>query len=187
MRAKLELELDETPGTETVVWLRCGVEDTVIREDGATEFPIDCVTLSGRGKDYVLYENRSDPTSEGMTSISATHFTGGKEQVLMVWQFYGTGNIRGWDVIDLRDRAIRRWSKPDLTRPCANALHEGELIGKGVGDGPANLGAELIVEQLVYAQGEPNCCPSGGTVVAHISGSNGILRLESVVRKPTPQ
>jgi hypothetical protein len=180
----LQAHLDETPAPEHVVWLRCGVQKPTTRDDGSVSYPVDRVTIEGIGEPRVLYDNRADPPSEVMANVFVTHFAGGTDQLLVVWRFYGTGNIHNWDVIDVRGQQLRRWKKPDLSASWAPLLHKGETVGKELGDGPLASGADIVVTQLVYEPGEPNCCPSGGSVVAHITGRDGVLNVSGVSRDP---
>lgn len=181
IRASLSTNLDEDSDRETVTWQRCGPEE-IIEVDGGLEYPVDTVVVTSVGSTKLLYSNSDSPQSCGMASIGPLHFDAPAEQVLIVWYCYGTGNIRAWNVVDLRHHGVRNWQSPELAVALKAYLKPDERLGKQVGAGPLVQGDVLALEFLVYGPGDPACCATRENIRVELTGSNGVLQLSGVSR-----
>jgi hypothetical protein len=137
--------------------------------------------VTGPNFSQVVYSNEQFIETEGMTRLEPLQM-GGQHQLLVVWNDYGTGNIHGWKVVDLRAGRIREWTQPDAGPEIRRQLHLGEEIGKEEGAGPRVERDRLVERILISRRGDPNCCPSGGVVEIRMNGRDGALSTASVSR-----
>lgn len=82
-------------------------------------------------------------------------------------------DLQSWAVVDVFRGELRRWSEPPLDGVFAPLLAPGERVGKQYDQGIEVKAGALELAWLVYRQGEPNCCPTGGVVKVRLSAGKG--------------
>lgn len=121
--------------------------------------------------------------SEHLAEVTSVRFGVADERVVTRATIYGTGNIQVWAVVDVFRGKLRRWSEPPLDDVLAPLLGPGERLGKQYDQGVEVKAGALEVAWLVYRQGEPNCCPTGGVVKVRLSAGEGQLRVARAWRE----
>lgn len=173
----LLVDVDHDGTEDCLVWTRCGADAPGALKDGGISYPVDSLGLSASqgGGSWELYTNRDSPESDRLEEVTALRFGATDERVLTRATGYGTGNIQIWAVVDVFGGAPRRWLSPPLDASLNPLLEPGERIGKHYERGVEAQSGGIEVSWLVYRQGEPNCCPTGGVITVRlVRGDDGL-------------
>jgi hypothetical protein len=182
---ELRLDLNRDRVDELMVWRRCSPSEVGPEGEGGIAHPLDTVFVRRAGNEEIVYSNAEFPEAEEMSTLEKVNI-GGETQALVVWRGYGTGNVHGWKLVDLRDGQVRSWKRPELRQVLATKLSAGETLGKQEGAGVKPVDGGLVEGHYIYRAGERNCCPSGGVVRAQLEGKDGALTVVRVWREPMP-
>jgi hypothetical protein len=147
-------------------------------------YPVDTVSVRRTAGEETVYSNAESPEERKCRTWNRS--ASGWNPALVVWHNYGTGNIHGWKLIDVRGGRARSWKQPDLVPALSAKLGAGETFGKQEGPGVRAVEGGLVEGHLVYRAGEPNCCPSGGVMRVQLGGKDGALFVVRVWREPMP-
>jgi hypothetical protein len=180
----LLVDVDHDGTEDCLVWTRCGADVPGALDDGMS-YPVDTLGLSASqsGGSWELYTNREAPEADRLEEVTALGFDATDERVLIRATGYGTGNIQSWAVVDVFDGAPRRWLSPPLDARLAPLLGPGERVGKHYERGVEARSGAIEESWLVYRQGEPNCCPTGGVIRVRLVRGDESLRVERAWRE----
>ena len=149
---------------ELMIWTRCGVVESGPDAEGHMVYPVDTVSVpANRGRGNRLLQCGVPGGEENVEPGTGPHRGG--TQALVVWHNYGTGNIHGWKLIDVRGGRARSWKQPDFcARPLGQTGRGRDIRKTGRAGCESRRRSALVEGHLVYRAGEPNCCPSGGVM-----------------------
>jgi hypothetical protein len=181
----LLVDVDHDGSEDCLVWTRCGA-DAPGALDGGISYPVDTLGLlaSQSGGSWELYTNREAPEADRLEEVTALDFGATDQRVLLRVTGYGTGNVQSWAVVDVFDGAPRRWLSPPLDAQLAPLLRPGERVGKHYERGVEARSGGIEESWLVYRQGEPNCCPTGGVIRVRLVPGDASLRVARAWREP---
>jgi hypothetical protein len=142
------------------------------------------LTVGQRGTSWELYSNAAMLQSERLEEVTPIRFAKNDERLVIRAASYGTGNIQIWAVVDVLERAPRRWLEPPLDAALTPLVGPGERIGKHYEHGARVNAGKLELAWLVYRAGDPNCCPTGGVIKVRLIPATNGLSVDGAWREP---
>jgi len=183
----LPVDLDHDGIPECVRWTRCGPREVSWGPDGGILYPRDTVVITrGARPPLPLYDNLEAPGEAGFEALTPIQFGPGDTRLFAVHRVYGTGNIQDWDVYDIANGALRTAPVLEPGDTGAKLLKPGETVRKQYRVYVNRDGTTLTRAMMVYAENDPNCCPSAAFLWFQYAGTPRGLQLLRAWREPVP-
>lgn len=174
-------DLDGDGPPAEAVWYRCSPASAEL------DRPVDALVVRGGDGDIrAVYGNVADPTRSRLERVEPLALGDHDAEQLLVGEvFHGAGQHRAWCVLGARDDGLGCWERPRLDALARELLRDDETLCCS-GWSLEVEGEGLRLEHPVYADDDPNCCPSRGRVVVELAADAGAsqLRVRHRTRQP---
>jgi len=186
-RVALDVDFEGDGRPHRAEWWRCGPPEARWNDTRSRlEYPVDYLVVYRRAGDRqprIVFDNAEEPGISHIAEVRRIDFgRDGLQELFVVNGIYGTGAAWRMCALGWVGARLACADVDDYAAAVAASLAPDESLNKALLREIAE--ERVVVEVLIAARGDPNCCPSRGSVLVDLLARPGRFATGALERRP---